>query len=426
MITVVELLKSRGLLEAVTSETLSAKLQKGEKFAVYCGFDPTADSLHVGNLLALMGLKWFQKMGHTPFAIVGGATGRIGDPSGKLSERQLLDEKTLERNLAGIRKNIEQVLKPGPNEPHPVVLNNYDWMKGYSYLDFLRDIGKCFRMGSMLSKEAVKARVNSEEGMSYTEFSYQILQAYDFYYLNKEYGVTLQIGGSDQWGNITAGCELIRKLHEEEREVFGLTLPLLVKSDGQKFGKSESGAVWLSPEKLSPYDFYQYFIRVEDQDVIRLMKALTMMPLAEIGEIAESMSSAKYVPNSAQRRLAREITLLVHGEEGLAKAEALTQLARPGAETSLDVTTLQKLQGEIPTVSLKRENVVHRSLVDLIVEAKFMESKGEVRRLIKNGGLVLNNVRVCDEKKNIEEGDLIGTYLLLAFGKKQKGLIAVL
>lgn len=425
MTTVVELLKARGLLEAVTSDELSLKMGKGEKFAVYCGFDPTSDSLHVGNLLALMGLKWFQKMGHTPYAIVGGATGRVGDPSGKFTERPLLDEKTLENNLEGIRKNIEQVLKPGPNEPAPIVLNNFDWMKGYSFLDFLRDVGKHFRMGAMLAKEAVKTRIQSEEGMSYTEFSYQILQAYDFYYLNKRYGVSVQIGGSDQWGNITAGCDLIRKLQVTDTEVFGLTLPLLVKSDGQKFGKSESGAVWLSADKLSSYDFYQYFIRVEDQDVIRLMKMLTMIPLVEIEEMADAMSRPHYVPNSAQRRLAKEMTLLVHGEEGLVKAESLTALARPGADTSLDYDTLCRLSGELPTVSMRRESVVGVSLVEVLVEAKFMESRGEVRRLIKNGGLTLNNTRVVDEKRILQEGDLIGSYLLLSFGKKQKGLVSV-
>lgn len=421
MTNVIQILEERGFIEALTSEELRTLADKPLK--VYCGFDPTSDSLHVGNLVAIMGLAWFQKCGHTPYAIVGGATGMVGDPSGKSSERQLLDEATINKNLAGIRKNLETILKNDPNA-HLVMLNNYDWFKNFSFIEFLRDVGKYFRVGTMLAKESVKARLTSEEGMSFTEFSYQLLQGYDFLYLYEKHGVTVQIGGSDQWGNITAGTELIRKV--TGRSTYGLTMPLLTRSDGQKFGKSEKGAIWLSPDKLSPYEFYQYFIRIADADVIKLMRMLTFMDLQEIRLYEQRMKEGDYVPNTAQKRLAEEVTRLVHGEEGVQIALKVTQGAAPGVSTELHADTLEALAADMPSFTLPLAEILQTKVVDLIVQLGLQPSKGEARRLVKNGGVYLNNEKILDENFQLSERSLIDSRLiLLALGKKNKILIRV-
>lgn len=411
---VIEILKERGFIEAMTSEELTTLVNQPLK--VYCGFDPTSDSLHLGNMVAIMGLAWFERCGHTPVAIVGGATGMIGDPSGKAVERQLLDEASIQTNLQGIRKNLEQILK------RPLLLNNYDWFKEFSWISFLREVGKHFRVGTMLAKESVKNRMTSEEGMSFTEFSYQILQAYDFLHLFDNQGVTLQLGGSDQWGNITAGTELIRKLRG--KSAYGLTFPLLTRSDGQKFGKSEKGAIWLSSEKLSPYEFYQYLFRVADEDAIKLMRMLTFMEMSEIHHYESSMKKPDYVPNIVQRRLAEEVTRLVHGEEGLSIALKVTEGAAPGSETALDANVLESLA--MPSQTLPSDQVLGEKLIDLLSKTSMMTSKGEARRLIRNGGVYLNNQKIADENYVIGEEQLIeGKLLLLALGKKNKMLIRV-
>ena len=293
---IIDVLKQRGFIDATTSEELRTRADKPMR--IYCGFDPTADSLHLGHLVAIMGLAWFQRLGHTPVAIVGGATGMIGDPSGKSHERPLLDEQTLRTNVIGIEKNLRAMLQfEGVANP-AVLLNNFDWYKDYTVVDFLRDVGRHFRMGPMLSKDSVKTRLQSEEGMSFTEFSYQVLQGFDFLHLHDHYGVEAQMGGSDQWGNIIAGTDLIRKVRGVS--AYGITFPLLTRSDGKKFGKSEKGAVWLSPERLSPYEFYQYLFRLPDSDVIRLMYMLTFMEPAEIEHHAQMMTQPGYAPNTAQ------------------------------------------------------------------------------------------------------------------------------
>lgn len=417
---VIDTLKERGFIEAMTSEELPKIADSPLK--IYCGFDPTSDSLHVGNMVAIMGLAWFQRAGHTPVVIVGGATGMIGDPSGRSSERQLLDATTIQRNLQGIRKNIETILSYGNKESKPIILNNYDWYKDVSFIDFLRDIGKLFRIGPMLAKDSVKARLNSEEGMSFTEFTYQILQGYDFLYLLQHHGVTLQLGGSDQWGNITAGTELIRKVIG--KPAYGLTFPLLTRSDGQKFGKSEKGAIWLSPEKLSPYEFYQYFIRTADADVITLMRLLTFMEMAEIRHYEQRMKATDYIPNTAQKCLAEHVTRIVHGEEGLQTALRVTAGAAPGANTQLDAEVLETLAKDMPCHTLEEKEVVNTKLVDLIVNLSLQSSKGEARRLIRNGGVYVNNQQVNDENYVLLQEQLIDNRLLLvAVGKKNKVLI---
>ncbi|XP_010927782.1 tyrosine--tRNA ligase, chloroplastic/mitochondrial [Elaeis guineensis] len=478
---VVDILQERGLVESITSESIRSACSNPSisPLKVYCGFDPTAESLHLGNLLALIVLSWFRRCGHKAVAMIGGATGRIGDPSGKSLERPELDVETLEKNSAGIKNLISKILGSGNldagtgNEKaldvgsekgsifdtgvrenanlnsHSennvnsnvgieknaaldsrlddsfTILNNYDWWKDITLLDFLREVGRFARVGVMMAKESVKKRLMSEEGMSYTEFSYQLLQGYDFLYLFKNMGVDVQIGGSDQWGNITAGTELIRKILQVEG-AYGLTFPLLLKSDGTKFGKSEGGAIWLSPSLLSPYKFYQYFFSVPDVDVVRFLKILTFLSMEEIQELEEEMKKQGYVPNTAQRRLAEEVTRFVHGEEGLAEALKATETLRPGAETKLDWETIEGIAEDVPSCCLAYDQVLNSSLVDLSVSTGLLSSKSAARRLMKQGGLYLNNRRVDNEAKMIEAGDIVdGKLLLLSAGKKNKIVIRI-
>jgi tyrosyl-tRNA synthetase len=419
---IIDILEERGLIENKTNEEIR-ELTKNP-IRVYCGFDPTADSLHLGNLVAIMGLAWFQRFGHTPVVILGGATGMIGDPSGRTSERQFLDEETLKTNLLGIRKNFDRVLDFDHPTAKPIMLDNFEWFKEINFIRFLRDYGKLFRLGTMLAKDSVKTRLQSEDGMSYTEFAYQVMQGYDFLHLFDHYQVSVQLGGSDQWGNITAGTELIRKVHG--KSAFGLTFPLMTKSDGQKFGKSEKGAVWLSPEKLSPYEFYQYLIRVEDADVIKLMRMLTFMELNEIYDYEKKMLAPDYIPRTAQKRLAQEITRMIHGEDGLKIAIQVTEGVSPGSATKLDVELLEQLSKDIQTYELPLEQVLNKKLIDLLVELNLQQSKGDARRLIRNGGVYINNEKIIDENCSISSDHLIEQRLiLLATGKKNKILIRI-
>lgn len=421
MANVIEVLQERGFIDSMTSEEIRELVNR--PISVYCGFDPTGDSLHLGNLVAIMGLAWFQRYGHRPVAIVGGATGMIGDPSGKQSERQLLDEKTISENLEGIRKNLRAILDFQGSNP-PLVLNNYDWFKDFSFIGFLRDVGKFFRIGPMLAKDSVKARLNSEEGMSFTEFSYQLLQGYDFLHLFRTEDVRIQLGGSDQWGNITAGTDLIRKVLG--KSAGGITFPLLTKSDGQKFGKSEKGAIWLSPEKLSPYEFYQHLVRVADDDVIKLMRMITFMDMSEVRHYEAMMKEPSYVPNTAQRRLAEEVTRIVHGEEALQKALRATELAAPGSETKLDAQALEEISQDIPSHHLRKSEILDQKLLDVIVAIGMQPSKSAVRRLIENGGVYLNNQKVSDVNYIFSKEDIIDDKLaLIAIGKKNKMLLQV-
>jgi tyrosyl-tRNA synthetase len=443
---VVDVLMKRGLVEATTSEALAAA-RPGE-LKVYCGFDPTAESLHLGNLLGLVALSWFRRCGHTAVALIGGATGRVGDPSGKSSERPELDVAAVEANSDAIKSLVAQILGRVPEPAHHshrgqkeqplansadssqrmgsfVILDNYDWWKDITLLDFLREVGRFARVGTMIAKESVKKRLASEDGMSYTEFTYQLLQGYDFLYMFKNMGVNVQIGGSDQWGNITAGTELIRKILQVEG-AHGLTFPLLLKSDGTKFGKTEDGAIWLSSKMLSPYKFYQYFFAVPDIDVIRFMKILTFLSLDEIQELENSMKKPGYVPNTVQKRLAEEVTRFVHGEEGLEEALKATEALRPGSQTQLDAQTIEGIADDVPSCSLAYDQVFKSPLVDLAVSTGLLTSKSAVKRLIKQGGLYLNNVRIDSEDKLVEEGDIVdGKVLLLSAGKKNKMVVRI-
>lgn len=413
------------MLESITSDNLRSLASSNEKtLKVYCGFDPTAESLHLGNLLGIIVLSWFLRCGHQAVALIGGATARVGDPSGKSIERPELDIDTLEKNILGIRKTFSTIF----GSSNVVILNNYDWWKDFSFLDFLKQVGRFARIGPMIAKESVKKRLESEQGLSFTEFSYQLLQGYDFLYLFQNKGVNVQIGGSDQWGNITAGTELIRKIlqPDSDNEAYGLTFPLLLKSDGSKFGKSEDGAIWLSPSMLSPYKFYQYFFSVPDADVIRFLRILTFLDLEEIDELEKDMKRPGYVPNTAQRRLAEEVTHFVHGEDGLNEAVKATEALRPGAETKLDWKTIEAIAEDVPSCSLAYDQVLNVSLVDLSVSAGLFESKSAARRLLKQGGVYLNNNRVDSESKRIEPQDIVDDkVLLLSAGKKNKVVVRI-
>lgn len=417
-------LYTRGLIQDLTHPELEKTFSPSE--GVYAGFDPTADSLHVGHLLPLVVLRWFQKWGCPVVALIGGATAMIGDPSGKSEERNLLDKTTVIHNIAHIRKFLDGLLNQ-ENASNPIrVLNNSDWLEPFSYIDFLRDVGKFFRMGPMLAKESVRSRLSQEEGMSFTEFSYQILQAYDFYHLHQNYQVCLQVGGSDQWGNITAGIDLIRKIAPEKR-TYGLTIPLLMRSDGKKFGKTESGTVWLSSQRSSPYEFYQYFVRIPDEDVIGLMKQLTCMPLEEIAHYEEQMKKPDYEPNSAQKKLAKEVTEWIHGSSGLQVALKTTASARPGQETVLTLQSFQDMMQTLPSIQLNSQDLLNKELTELLVQCKLTSSKTESRHLIKGGGAYLNNQKVEKEKYFITDNDLIeGRFLCLSSGKKNKCIIEMI
>jgi len=414
-------LKARGLYDNCTDENgFLEALRRPTK--VYCGFDPTADSLHLGNLLGIIILSWFQKAGHQPIGLVGGATGRVGDPSGRSLERPLLDEEELTRNVVAIRDLLHRILSDR-HVGEPRILNNYDWFKDITLLDFLRETGKFARMGSMLSKDSVRTRLEGEEGLSFTEFSYQLLQGYDFMHLFREEGVSVQIGGSDQWGNITAGTELIRRICRVDG-AFGLTFPLLLKSDGSKFGKSASGAIWLSKEKLSPYKFYQYLFQTTDSDVIRLLRMLTFIPLEDISAVESSMGSPHYAPNSAQKLLAEQVTKFVHGEQGLREAQKATASLKPGSDTILDAEELLLVADVIPTAILQRSSVIGAPVVSVLADSGLLESKAAAKRLILNGGVRVNNEKVSDTEQRLAENDIIGgNMILLSSGKKNKLLL---
>lgn len=414
-------LEARGFIQQKTSGELASLLQKEQ--TVYIGFDPTADSLHLGSLVGIIALGWFQKYGHKVVGLVGGATGLIGDPSGKSIERPALDKEAVNKNLAGIEKNLASLLdKEGKHKLK--LINNIEWYESLSFLDFLKDVAAQVRMSPLLARDTVKKRLATEEGMSFKEFSYPLLQAYDFYKLNKQHNVTIQIGGADQWTNITAGIDLTRRLNQ--KEVFGITFPLLVKSDGKKFGKSESGAIWLSKEKLSVYNFYQHLIRVSDKDVIFLLKMLTFLEISEIESLEQSMKKTDYVPNSVQKVLAKEVTCWVHGEDELQIALNVTKSMKPGAKTELNVALLKEMANDLPHLERKIDQILDQKLVDVLFDAELFSSKGEARKSIKGGGVYINNERAVDEKMVLKISNLVeGECLLIAVGKKKKVVIFI-
>ncbi len=419
---VFETLQWRGLVNQVTHEDLGARLAQ-ERFTLYCGFDPTADSLHIGHLLPVLVLRHFQLHGHRPIALVGGATGLIGDPSGKTGERQLLSREQVAANVEGQRQQLARLLDfEGANGA--VMANNANWLGQWSLLDFLRDIGKHFSVNVMLSRDSVQQRLGGQgQGMSYTEFSYSLLQSCDYLHLHDAEGCKLQIGGSDQWGNIVAGMDLVRRLREGA-ETFGMTVPLVLKADGGKFGKTESGAVWLDPRRTSPYKFYQFWINTADADVVKFLKYFTFLEQDAIAALADAAETAPE-KREAQRALAREVTRLIHGEEELERAEKASQALFGGGLGGLDAATLADVFSEAPSSELPRAALnASRPLVEVLADCGVVKSKGEARRLIQNGGLYLNNERVDSDSLQLTEAALApGGVAIIRKGKKQYHLL---
>ena len=416
-------LQWRGLIHQTTADdSLPSWLESGSR-TLYAGFDPTADSLHVGSLLPLMMLRRFQKAGHRPIAIVGGATGMIGDPSGKSAERNLLSEEALQANLAGIEAQMRHVLDFDCGEQSAVLANNNDWMKEFSYTEFLRDVGKNFPISVMLTKDSVKSRLGSEAGLSYTEFSYMLLQAYDFVHLNKEFGCELQIGGSDQWGNVTAGIDLGRRMLSAQ--LYGMTCPLLTKSDGSKMGKTETGAIWLSAERTSPYQFYQYWIRVEDADVSKCLRFLTELSHEEIIALDAAREEAPH-QRASQKKLAEQLTLLIHGQAGLDQATQATEIFFGAEIENLKDADLLQIFADVPNSSFSMDQLGGDGLglIDAVVAAGLQQSKGKARKMIEQGSIYVNNRRNDDLNHRLTAADLASeSTIILRSGKKNYAVL---
>jgi len=422
MTDILDELQWRGLIAQVTDEAGLHRWLNEQPRTLYGGFDPSSDSLHVGSLLPLMNLRRFQRAGHRPIALVGGATGMIGDPSGKSEERNLLTEDVLERNVEGMAEQMRRFLDFEGSNP-AILVNNYDWMQQFSYLEFLREIGKNFPVGVMLAKDSVKSRLASEAGISYTEFSYMLLQAYDFVHLYDRFGCELQVGGSDQWGNITAGIDLARRMRSVQ--LYGMTFPLLLTSDGRKMGKTEQGALWLSPEKTSPYEFYQYWINVGDADAGGCLRMLTELSREQIEELDDARDENPAARDS-QRRLSEELTQLVHGEAGLAVAKRATDVFFGAEISDLDDRQLAQIFADVPSQELPRDRLAGEGLniLDALVEAGLAKSKSDARRTVSQGGAYVNNRRAEGIETQLGLKDLASeTTLVLRSGKKKYALL---
>ena len=426
----VDELKWRGMIYDIMPGT--EELLSKEQTTAYVGIDPTADSLHVGHLVSVMMMKHFQVAGHKPIFIIGGATGMIGDPSGKSQERNLLTEDTIQKNMAGIKAQLSHFIDFNSTATNAaIMLNNYDWMKQFSFLDFIRDVGKHITVNYMMAKDSVKRRLNGEfaDGMSFTEFTYQLVQGYDFLHLRKNYNCMLQMGGSDQWGNITTGTELIRR--KEGLEAYGLTWPLMTKSDGKKFGKTESGNIWLDPERTSPYKFYQFWLNTTDEDAARYVKIFTLLPPAEIDALIAEHAEAPHL-RKLQKTLAKEITCLIHGEEAYNSALEASQILFGNATSEslrkIDERTFLSVFEGVPQFEISAPDLkAGISIVDFLADkTSIMSSKGEARRALKSNAISINKEKVTGEDAIINEGHLIdGKYILAQSGKKNYFLIIV-
>ena len=419
----IEELRARGLVEALTDPEIEKALEK--PITVYCGFDPSARSLQAGNLVSIMVLRRFQQAGHKVIALVGGATGLIGDPSGKSAERNMLTVEQVAENKRGIRENLSRILDfDGPNAA--IMVDNYDWYKATSAIEFLRDIAINFRVPQMLAKESVKKRLEASEGaLTFTEFSYQILQGNDFLHLFDNYGCQLEIGGADQWGNITAGTDLVHRMRG--KTAYGLTFPLLLDSAGRKFGKSEGNALFMNGEMTSVFDWYQYFLRSADEDAIRYLKVFSMKSLEEIAELEAKMKEnpEDRIP---QKALAEELTLLVHGEEGLKKAQEATAAlfgAKNSDNASKSAEELERIFANVPSAEMAKDEILGKSVFAVAAAAGMFKSNGEARRMAVQGGLSLNDAKI-DDKRVFAEDDIVdGKVVLLRSGKRNYFLLKI-
>jgi tyrosyl-tRNA synthetase len=416
-----EELRWRGFLHSSTpgvSEHLS-----GGPVTGYIGFDPTADSLHVGSLLPIMGLVHFQRGGHRPIAIAGGGTGMIGDPSGKAAERKLLSADDVAANLDGIRSQLGHYLEFGKGETGAIIVDNADWLAPLGMMDFLREVGKHFSVNEMLAKDSVKSRLEKEQGISFTEFAYSILQSYDYLALHDRYGCTLQMGGSDQWGNIVSGIDLVRRMRS--KEVHGIVYPLITTSGGAKFGKTETGTVWLDRERTSPYAFYQFWLNTDDKDVVPYLKFFTLLPREEISSLAEAHTRAPG-ERVAHRKLAREVTAMLHGDDALAQAVRASEIFFGAEIRDVSPETLLEIFADVPSTEFPADRVVGGTLPvpDLLVASGLVSSKGEARRAIEGGGIYLNNARVASHTDLVPaEACLHGKFIVLRKGGRNYSLV---
>jgi tyrosyl-tRNA synthetase len=411
----------RGMIHEATPDL--QQILATEKLTAYIGFDPSAASLHVGSLLPVMGLARLQRFGHTPIAIAGGGTGLIGDPSGKTKERQLLTREQVEENLAGIKDQLSRFLDFNAAANPARIVNNADWLSPITMMEFLRDVGKYFTVNNLLAKEAIKRRLETDEGISFTEFSYPLLQAYDYLVLHDRHGCTLQMGGSDQWGNIVAGIDLIRRLRSARAH--GLVFPLVTTTAGVKFGKTEAGAVWLDANLTSPYRFYQFWLNTDDRDAITYLKFFTWLSQDEIADLSESVQTEPE-KRKAQRELARHVTEMVHGETALTKAMRASEVLFGKEITGLNVQEILDIFADVPSTELEKSKLAGDGFTvsDALVVSGLAPSKGEAKRLVQGGGVCVNNLRVSDPRQAISSSDLIdGQVLVLRKGAKHYHLL---
>lgn len=410
-------LKWRGLLYQQTDEEGLVDLVNNDKISLYCGVDPTADSMHIGHIVPLLTLRRFQMHGHRPILLVGGATGMVGDPSGRSEERQLQTVEQVAANVDGIKKQLEMIFDFN-SENGAQLVNNNDWIGSMSLIEFLRDYGKLLSVNYMLAKDNVASRL--EEGISFTEFSYMLMQAVDFNHLFDHYNCRVQIGGSDQWGNITTGLEVIRKTHEEEVKAFGFTIPLVTKSDGTKFGKSAGGAVWLDAKKTSPYEFYQFWINTADADVVKYLKIFTFISREEIEELEKTIETEAHL-RKAQNVLASEMTKLVHGEEALDQAVRISKALFSGDLKALSVDEMKDAFSDVPSVEMPKED---KNIVDFIVEAKISSSKRQGREDVTNGAISLNGDRITDTAYIVDADDrLEDEFTIVRRGRRNYSMV---
>lgn len=416
-------LKWRGLVYDATESV--PPMLAGGRVSIYNGFDATGDSLHVGHMVPLIALARLQRFGHTPIAVAGGGTSMIGDPSGKTTERKLLSRETIESNIEKVKLQLAHFLDFGSKPNAALLVNNADWLLSLNLVDFLRDVGKHFTVNYMISKDSVKMRLEREDGISFTEFSYMLLQSYDFLHLHDHYGCTLQTGGSDQWGNITAGVELIRRMRG--KSAGALVYPLITKADGTKFGKTESGAVWLSAERTSPYRFYQFWLNTDDRDVINYLKFFTWLTEPEIRELENSLAQNPE-QREAQRRLAREMTRLVHDETALQRSEQASAVLFGGEIAGLTAEEIADMFSEVPSGEIPARQLQGDGLpiVDLLTQCQVVSSKGEARRAIEAGGIYVNNRRISDAAVAVTGEEIIdGHFIVLRRGRKNYWLVRV-